>query len=205
MRGNKIAFCHATAILISLDVECNIYGNEMTLNELGVEIFNNKSRIIDNTIQKSHKEGIKVIGNNRSTNSAPLIWRNYIRQCGHNGIIGLGVHCEPDIRGNVITDNRRAGIKLTEGSVAHIGGTNKVDIKFIPSAVKSTTTSNSTFQTAKVEAVKVYLEQENMLMEEVDNELKKDELLINVKSFPNPNVIQGNFNQGILLVEGSSA
>jgi parallel beta-helix repeat protein len=26
-------------------------------------------------------------------------------------------------------------------------------------------------------------------MEEVDNELKKDELLINVKSFPNPNVI----------------
>ena len=33
-----------------------------------------------------------------------------------------------------------------------------------------------------------------MLMEEVDNELKKDELLINVKSFPNPNVIQGNFN-----------
>jgi len=51
----------------------------MTLNEVGVEIFNNKSRIIDNTIQKSFKDGIKVIGNNRSTNSAPLIWRNFIR------------------------------------------------------------------------------------------------------------------------------
>ena len=161
----------------------------MTLNEVGVEIFNNKSRIIDNTIQKSFKDGIKVIGNNRSTNSAPLIWRNFIRQSGLNGIIGMGIHCEPDIRGNVIIQNRSAGIKLTEGSVAHIGGTNKVDIKFIPSAIRSQGTQSSTFQTAKVEAVKSYLEQENMLMEEVDNELKKDELLINVKSFPNPNVI----------------
>lgn len=74
----------------------------MILNEYGVEIFNNKSRIIDNTIQKSHKDGVKVIGDNKSTNSAPLIWRNYIRQCGHNGILGIGIHCEPDIRGNVI-------------------------------------------------------------------------------------------------------
>ena len=115
------------------------------MNECGIEIFNNKSRIIDNTIQKSHKDGIKVIGNNKSTNSAPLIWSNHIKQSGFNGILGLGVRCEPDIRGNVISENRRAGIKLTEGAVAHIGGTNKVDIKFIPSAIKSTTTSNSTF------------------------------------------------------------
>ena len=86
-----------------------------------------------------------MIGNNKSTNSAPLIWRNHIKQSGFNGILGLGVRCEPDIRGNVISENRRAGIKLTEGAVAHIGGTNKVDIKFIPSAIKSTTTSNSTF------------------------------------------------------------
>ena len=35
----------------------------MILNEYGVEIYNNKSRIIDNTIQKSFKEGVKVIGN----------------------------------------------------------------------------------------------------------------------------------------------
>ncbi len=101
----------------------------------------------------------------------------------------MGIHCEPDIRGNVIIQNRSAGIKLTEGSVAHIGGTNKVDIKFIPSAIRAQGTQSSTFQTAKVEAVKSYLEQENLLMEEVDSELKKDELLINVKSFPNPNVI----------------
>lgn len=177
----------------------------MILNEFGIEIFNNKSRIIDNTIKKCHKDGIKVVGNNRSTNSAPKIWRNFVCQCGHNGILSLGVHCEPEIRGNVIMENRKAGIKLTEGAVAQIGGNNKVDIKFIPSAQRQAATTNNTFQTAKVEAVKVYLEQENMLMEEVDAELKKDELLINVKSFPNPNVIQNNYNQGILIVEGSSA
>lgn len=33
----------------------------------------------------------------------------------------------------------------------------------------------------------------------------RDDLIINVKSFPNPNVIQSNYNQGILLVEGSYA
>jgi hypothetical protein len=68
------------------------------------------------------------------------------------------VHCEPEIRGNVIIENRKAGIKLTEGAIAQIGGCNKVDIKFIPSVVKQTTTSNSTFQTAKVDAVKSYLD-----------------------------------------------
>jgi F-box protein 11 len=36
-------------------------------------------------------------------------------------------------------------------------------------------------------------------------EINKDDLIINVKSFPNPNVIQSNYNQGILIVEGSSA
>ena len=47
--------------------------------------------------------------------------------------------------------------------------------------------------------------EEKLIQDDEDNELKKDELLINVKSFPNPNVIEGNYNQGILLVEGSSA
>lgn len=67
-------------------------------------------------------------------------------------------------------------------------------------------TTNSTFQTAKVQAVKIYLEQENLLFASLEEDIKKEELLyINVKSFPNPNVISSNFSQGILIVEGSSA
>lgn len=44
----------------------------------------------------------------------------------------MGESCEPDIRGNIIESNRKAGIKLTENAVAHIGGTSKDDIKVLP-------------------------------------------------------------------------
>ena len=44
----------------------------------------------------------------------------------------MGEFCEPDIRGNIIESNRKAGIKITEFAVAHIGGTSKEDIKTLP-------------------------------------------------------------------------
>lgn len=60
------------------------------LNECAIEILNNKSRIIDNTIEKSHENGIKIIGNDKSTRSTATVWRNHIKSCGHNGIIVMG-------------------------------------------------------------------------------------------------------------------
>ena len=44
----------------------------------------------------------------------------------------MGEYCEPDIRGNYIESNRKAGIKLTELAVAHIGGTAKEDMESQP-------------------------------------------------------------------------
>ena len=41
-------------------------------------------------------------------------------------------------------------------AVAHIGGSSKVDIKFIPSVKETSDMINSTFETAKVKAVKNY-------------------------------------------------
>jgi hypothetical protein len=41
-------------------------------------------------------------------------------------------------------------------AIAHIGGTDKVDIKFIPGVKESERDMNATFETAKVEAVKNY-------------------------------------------------
>ena len=114
------------------------------LNDCSIEILNNKSRIIDNLIEKAHENGIKIIGNDKSTRATPIVWRNQIKSCGHNGIACIGEQCEPDIRGNIIIQNRKAGIKLTEGAIGHIGGTTKVDIKFIPTVSKNST-SNSTF------------------------------------------------------------
>jgi len=100
---------------------------------------------MDNFIEKSHENGIKITGNDNSTRATPYIWRNIISSCGHNGIVCLGEQCEPDIRGNIIDCNRKAGIKLTEKAVGHIGGISKVDIKFIPSNPQI---SQNSFQTS---------------------------------------------------------
>ena len=83
---NKIRFCRCTAITTNLDVDSNIYANEMILNEQGIEILNNKSRCIDNMIDKAHDNGISIVGNDKSTKCTPNIWRNKIRACGSNGI-----------------------------------------------------------------------------------------------------------------------
>ena len=81
-----------------------------------------------------------------------------ITSCGHNGIVIEGGQCNPDVRGNIIKQNRKAGIKLTELAVAHIGGTEKADIKFIPTIQKdkdnAASNKNNTFMTAKKEAIR---------------------------------------------------
>ena len=130
------------------------------------------------------------------------------------------------MRGNVIKANRKAGIKLTEEAVAHIGGTEKADIKFIPSGRMADMSTNNTFMTAKKEAIRTFAgsgqsanNQSILTMKDGGTSLinQTDDLAVldyadisvtaqlRVKSFPNANVIQGNYNQGILIVEGSSA
>jgi hypothetical protein len=42
------------------------------------------------------------------------------------------MHCEPDIRGNVIANNRKSGIKIMKNATAHIGGNSKEDILELP-------------------------------------------------------------------------
>lgn len=76
-----------------------------------------------NNVEKSHEHGIKVVGYDKNTRSTPMIWKNRIFSCGSNGILCLGEFCEPDIRGNIIESNRKAGIKLSENAMAQIGGT----------------------------------------------------------------------------------
>ena len=105
----------------------------MQLNTMGIQINNNQSRIVNNNIEKCHENGIRIVGSDKSQICKPVVWRNHIKTCGHNGIECKGEQCEPDIRGNIIEQNRKAGIKLTEKSNAVIGGSTKEDIKFIPS------------------------------------------------------------------------
>jgi hypothetical protein len=68
------------------------------------------------------------VGSDKNTRAMPSVWKNRIISCSHYGILCMGEFCEPDIRGNIIESNRKAGIKLTELATAHIGGTTKDDI-----------------------------------------------------------------------------
>lgn len=127
-KGNKIMFCKCSAIKTYLGVKAEIVGNEININDVGIEVVNNASKLVDNSIEKSHENGIKIVGHNPDTRSKPLIYRNKILSCGFNGIICTGYQCEPDIRGNIIQSNRKAGIKLNENAKANIGGTCKADL-----------------------------------------------------------------------------
>ena len=41
---------------------------------------------------------------------------NDVYNCGYNGILISGELCHPDIKGNFIEQNRKAGIKLFENA-----------------------------------------------------------------------------------------
>ena len=126
------------------------------------------------------------------------------------------------MRGTIIKQNRKAGIKITEFAIAHIGGTEKADIKFIPQPhVRGDGATNNTFMTAKKEAIRTFGSLSNGHNFDGSDataiDINKDELhnldyleiatsaALRIKSFPNANVISHNYNQGILIVEGSSA
>ena len=85
-------------------------------------LLNNKSIVFENTIQKCHDDGIKIIGNSETQMAAPTIQKNYIEASTHNGIVIEGFSSCPMIRANIIEANRKSGIKLVENARAHIGG-----------------------------------------------------------------------------------
>jgi len=85
--------------------------------------------------------------------------------------------------------------------VAHIGGSSKVDIKFIPSVKEVSDHINATFQTAKVKAVKFYRTENgiDMTMDDELNNAAEDEHLQNgavavMKGLDNlPMIMQSSF------------
>lgn len=100
----------------------------MSINDEGIELHNNKSQLFENLIEKSHQNGILCTSEGDQAGCLPNIWKNRITQSGINGIYCTGSGCKPDIRGNVIDQNRKSGIKLCEDASAHIGGSSKEDL-----------------------------------------------------------------------------
>lgn len=54
----------------------------MSINDIGIEILNNKSKVIENIVEKSHELGMKIVGDDNHTRSMPSIWKNRIFSCG---------------------------------------------------------------------------------------------------------------------------
>jgi hypothetical protein len=54
----------------------------MSLNDVGIEILNNKSYMIENNIDKSHENGIKIMGDHKDTRCMPHVWKNTITASG---------------------------------------------------------------------------------------------------------------------------
>lgn len=157
----------------------------------------------------------------------PLIWRNKIEQCAFDGIIVYGPHCEPDIRGNVIANNRKSGIKIMKNAIAHIGGNSLEDIDYLPDMPQIDLQQipinpDGLMQTPGVAPPKLSAESLSTLeaiqkeSPQLDNKYFRNQMTMKylkdyvdgtfrLKSFPNCNVIRYNYNQGILIVEGCHA
>lgn len=65
--------CKCSSIIINTQVEALVAMNEMQINHVAIELINNKSIVFENTIQKSHDDGIKIVCNNEMYSACPLI------------------------------------------------------------------------------------------------------------------------------------
>lgn len=54
----------------------------MQINDVGIEILNNKSKVIENIVEKSHELGMRIVGDDNNTRSMPSIWKNRVFSCG---------------------------------------------------------------------------------------------------------------------------
>lgn len=205
---NVFLVCKCPAVYLETRVDALLALNEMQVNDVGVKLVNNKSVVFENTIQKSHDDGIKILCDSRSDPACPLVQQNYVEASTHNGIVVEGHKCFPDITANVIEANRKAGIRIMDNAQAHVGGSDPSDLslKRTPAVAK--------------DHLELYLS----LFEEGIGSRSSDALLtfyevleatvefkelimqhINDPNIPKGNSIYSNYSQGILLEEGCSA
>lgn len=125
---NVFMVCKCPSIIIDSGVNAFVGMNEMQINDIALQLINNNSYIFENIIQKSIDNGIEIkcIGN--GSQCSPLIQKNYIEASTHYGIVVEGFGASPNIKGNIIEANRKAGVKLTDNSKAHIGGVEQDEI-----------------------------------------------------------------------------
>jgi len=76
-----IKYCRCSGIITYLDVDAWILSNELSIDDIGIEILNNKSIVLENIIEKAHEHGIRIVGDDKNTRCMPQIWKNKIYSC----------------------------------------------------------------------------------------------------------------------------
>jgi parallel beta-helix repeat protein len=130
IEGNEVKGCRAVGIKISTNVLAEIRENQIIENNDGIELFNNKSQIVANEIEKSHGHGILIVSTNKDGKYNPMIKGNTISNCKFNGIQISGEGLRATVTNNTVKNNRKCGIKVMDGAVAHIVGRNFIHTNY---------------------------------------------------------------------------
>ena len=125
---NVFARCRKHASLfIDRRVEAFICQNEFQVNDIAIEICDNSSLVMHNRIQKSNFDGILITSTAPTSATQPKIFQNFVEESTHNGIHVKGEGCQPEIKGNIVRANMKAGIRLAGWANAIVGGPGKAD------------------------------------------------------------------------------
>lgn len=130
---------------------CRLFGNEISLTNIGIFLQDDRAEVTDNTIQDVRSNGIVchnvapcVIRNNQVTRvggdgvvseySSPIIRENSIVSSFGNGIRCLSnenSHAAPKIRANIITNNQNHGIYNDRHSWSDLGREDDLGLNII--------------------------------------------------------------------------
>lgn len=88
-------------------VKADIRENQLIQNNDGIELFNNKSTIVANEVEKSHGHGLFIHSNFKEAKFSPNIKGNSISNCKFNGIQIQGDGLRATVQNNTINNNRK--------------------------------------------------------------------------------------------------
>ncbi|CAI2360731.1 unnamed protein product [Moneuplotes crassus] len=124
--GNEVKYCNSVGIKIGDFVKADIRENQLIQNNDGIEVFNNKSTVIANEIEKSHGHGLLIHATLKEGKFNPTVKGNSISNCKFNGIQIQGDGLRVMIHNNTINNNRKCGIKVLDLAKADIVGKNNI-------------------------------------------------------------------------------
>ena len=215
---NLFMVCRCAGITLNTLVDAFVALNEFQISSRGIDIFNNKSILFGNRIQKSHEHGISVVCNSpvELYKATPLIQKNYIESCTKNGIICEGFSCYPIIKANIIDSNRKCGIKLSDSARAHIGGDDtigqlaqRVDESLAKNADDFLKEAEQLYQSFFEDCLGAGAKTSQMNFYEVLETVAqfKEQICLSFERNQESggNFINNNYCQGIILEEGCSA